>query len=113
MKCPFRVFPQLCVKPRKLNVAGLPSPRVPPISLRIAAELDDPRFVGMQIQPELREALAQFCQKLLCLRTILKADDEVIRETDDDDIAVRPLLSPSLGPKVEHIMKIEVRPTVG
>jgi len=50
-----------------------------PISFRIAAELDDPRFVGMQVQPELREALAQFCQKLLCLRTILKADDEVIR----------------------------------
>jgi hypothetical protein len=27
VKCPFRVLPQLCVKPRKLNVSGLPSPR--------------------------------------------------------------------------------------
>ena len=72
-------FPQLCVKPRRLNVAGLPSPHGSPISCRIAAELDDPRFVGMQVKPELREALPQFCQKLLCLRTILKADDEVIR----------------------------------
>jgi hypothetical protein len=28
VKCPFRVLPQLCVKPRKLNVSGLPSPRL-------------------------------------------------------------------------------------
>src|SRR5579872_1569251 len=80
-----------------------------PISFRIAAELDDPRFVGVQVQPELRQALAQFCQKPLCLRTILKAHDEVVSETDEDDIAVRSLLSPSLGPKVENIVQVEVR----
>jgi hypothetical protein len=34
-------------------------PSVSPVLLRIAAKLDDPRFVGMQRQPELRESLAQ------------------------------------------------------
>ena len=28
---PFRVFAQLCVKPRKLKVSGFPSPRASPV----------------------------------------------------------------------------------
>jgi len=80
-----------------------------PISFRIAAELDDPRFSGVQLQPELRKALAQFCQKLLCLMTILKTHNEIVSETDHDHITVGSLLSPLVGPKVEPIMEIEVR----
>src|SRR5437016_13647699 len=48
-----------------------------PISFRIATELDDPRFVVMQSQSELRETLAQLRQKPLRLPTMLKAHDEV------------------------------------
>lgn len=47
------------------------------VVLRIAAELDDARFVGVQFQPELRKSLAQFCQKPLCFRTVFKARNEV------------------------------------
>ena len=81
-----------------------------PISFRIAAELDDPRFIGVQFQPELRKALAQFCQKLLCLMTILKlTHNEIVSETDHDHITVGSLLSPLMGPEVEPVMEIEVR----
>jgi hypothetical protein len=41
--------------------------------LRIAAELDDSRFVCVQLQPELREWLAQFCRKPLCFLTMFKS----------------------------------------
>jgi hypothetical protein len=37
-----------------------------PILLRIAAKLDDARFVGVQFQSELRESLAQLRQEPLC-----------------------------------------------
>ena len=50
---------------------------VSPILLRIAAELNDSRLVGMQLQSELREALAQFRQKPLCFLTMLEARHEV------------------------------------
>src|SRR5262244_3736970 len=45
---PWRVFPQMKVKPRKLKVSGLPSPR----RWRRSA-LDEPGLLGMQCQREL------------------------------------------------------------
>ena len=56
---PFRFFPQMCVKPRKLNVSGFPCPRACRFSAAIRAELEQPRLLGMQLQAELREPLAQ------------------------------------------------------
>jgi hypothetical protein len=41
--------------------------------LRLAVELDDSRFVSVQLQPKLREWLAQFCQKPLCFLTMFKS----------------------------------------
>ncbi len=105
-------LPRLCATVREAQeVEGLrfAVATVSPISFRIAAELDDPRFVGMQFQAELRESLAQFRQEPLCLMTMLKSHDEIIGKADDDHVAVRLLLPPSLGPKVEHIVQIEVR----
>ena len=39
-----RVFPQMCVKPRKLKVSGFPSPRSRPVLRREASELDQARL---------------------------------------------------------------------
>src|SRR6266581_2631376 len=54
-------FPQMCVKPRKLNVSGFPSPRFLSVFGRERSELQQPRFLGMQPQTELAHSLDQFC----------------------------------------------------
>ena len=59
------VFPQMCVKPRKSNVSGFPTPRAARCSGGIAPELDQPGLVGMQLQPELREPLTKIVRNCL------------------------------------------------
>ena len=82
---------------------------VSPVALRVAVELDDSRFVGMQLQPKLFESLAQFRQKPLCFLTTFESRDEVIGEADEDDVSVCLLLSPPLDPEVECVVQIDVR----
>ena len=54
MKRPLLLFfPQMCVKPRKLNVSGFPSPRRASVLGRERSELQQPRLLGMQFQLEL------------------------------------------------------------
>jgi hypothetical protein len=79
------------------------------IMFRIAAKLDDSRFVGMQLKPEPRESLAQFRQKLLYFLPMLKSRYEVVSEADEDYLPALLLPSPSLDPKVENVVEIEVR----
>ena len=35
---------------------------------------------------------------------VLKPDDKVVRETDNDDISVRVVTPPMVGPQVEHVV---------
>ena len=67
---PFRVFPQMCVKPRKLNVSGFPKPARCRSSAAEATELHQARLLGVQLQAELRKPLAQLRQELLGIRTV-------------------------------------------
>ena len=106
---PFRFFPQMCVKPRKLNVSGFPSPARSPVLGRERPELDQPRLLGVQLQAELREPLAQLRQEPLGLRSVLESHDEVVREPHDDHVAARLLLPPPLDPEVEHVVQVDVR----
>src|SRR5580704_10153141 len=76
-------FTQICVKPRKLNVSGFPSPRLCRLLIANGPNSSN-RFVP-------------------------KSNHDVIRKTYDDDIAVRSLLTPRLDPQVENVMKIDVR----
>src|SRR5580704_9926495 len=85
---------------------------VAPVSsvlLRVAAKLNDSRFVGMQLKTEPREAFAQFCQKLLCFGTTLESGHEVVGKANEDYLPVRLLLSPLLDPEVEYVVQIDVR----
>ena len=82
---------------------------VSPVSLRVAAELDDSRFVGMQLQPKPRESFAQFRQKPLCFVTMFKSRNEIISKTNEDHVPAPSLPSPSLDPEVEYIVQIDVR----
>jgi len=62
MKRPFRFFPQICVKPRKSNVSGRPSPRLP-VPGGVPSELDQACLLGAQLQRDLRESLVQVGQE--------------------------------------------------
>jgi len=46
---------------------------VSPIFSALRPKLGDSRFVCVQLQPELREWLAQFCRKPLCFLTMFKS----------------------------------------
>src|SRR5258708_27361833 len=86
-----------------------PAATLSPILLRIAAKLDDARFVGVQFQPELRESLAQLRQEPLRFMSMLESGNEVIGKTDENHFSVRLLLSPLLDPEVEYIVQVDVR----
>jgi hypothetical protein len=57
MNLPFLVLPQQCVKPRKSKVSGLPCPSAASVLPGEAPELDQPRLLRVQLQPELAQPL--------------------------------------------------------
>src|SRR5437867_539620 len=92
------------------KVEGLRFPVATPSPgpLRVAAELDEPRLVGVQRQPELREPLAQLGEEPLGLLPMLESHDEVVREAHQHHISVRLLRPPPLDPEIEHVVQIDV-----
>ena len=109
VKCPFRVFAAAVRKTQEVERLRFAVATISSILLRIAAKLDDSRFVGMQLEAEPRESLAQFRQKPLCFLTMLESRHEVVRKADEDYLSARLLPSPSLDPEVEYIVQIDVR----
>jgi len=64
---PLPSFPAAVRKTQEVERSRFAIAPISPILFRIAAKLDDSRLVGMQLEAEPRESLAQFCQKPLCL----------------------------------------------
>src|SRR5437867_2022838 len=60
-----------------------------PIDGGTPPELDQPRLVRMQLQPELREPSTQLVQESPRVLLVFKPDDEVVRETYGDHIPAR------------------------
>src|SRR5438552_17864991 len=89
---------------RLAEPARLPPGGVPP-------ELDQARLARVQSQGELREPLAKVRQEPLRVTLMLKARDEVIRETHDDHVTARVAAPPPAGPQVEDIVEVDVRQT--
>ena len=106
---PLPGFPATVRKAQEVERLRWAVATVSSILFRISAELNDSRFVGMQLEAEARESLAQFCQKLLCFVTMFETRDKVVSETDEDHLSARWLSSPSLDPEVECVVEIEVR----
>src|SRR5882757_2832312 len=90
----------------RLRLTQTPTPTIdggPP------PELDQPRLVRMQLQPELRQPLAQLIAEPPRILLMLKPDGDVISEPHDDHVTDRPMIPPPVGPQVEHIMEVHVR----
>src|SRR5580692_3936165 len=96
-------------KAEKIERLRFPFSAPLPLVDRIRTELEQSRFIRVQFQIELLHSLREFRPKLIGIRFAVKAHHDVVCKTHDDDIAVRPLLTPRLGPQVEHVMKIDVR----
>src|SRR2546429_4840548 len=63
----------------------------------------------MQFQVELPHSFREFRPELFGIPFALESNHDIVSESHDDNIAVRPLLTPHLDPQVEHVMKIDVR----
>src|ERR687897_3803567 len=93
----------------ELERPRLPGATRPPSLGSEPPELDQARLVGMQLQAEPRESLAQAGPKALRIVTMLKAQHAVVGETHDDHLAARVPPSPLLDPKVEDVVQVDVR----
>ena len=76
---------------------------------RKAAELDEPRFLGVQFQIEFAESILQIPLKPLGIRLILETGHNVIGIPDHNHMATCMSFTPLLGPQVEHIVQVDVR----
>jgi hypothetical protein len=77
--------------------------------LRMATKFNQAGFRGMQFQVELLKSFLKLSMELLGFLAILKANHKVICEAHDHYITVCLLLSPLVGPQVEHIVQVDVR----
>jgi hypothetical protein len=74
---PLLFFPQMCVKPRKSNVSGLPSP----LRFRFSSanRLNSiRRFIWVEFQTELAQTLPQRHQEAICIRLVLETQDGIV-----------------------------------
>ena len=99
----------MCVRPRNSNASGLPKPPLCSSLGREAPELDQPRFLVVQPQPELREPLAKLGEEPLGVVPMLEAHHSVVSEPHSDDIAARLATPPLVDPQVEDVMQVHVR----
>src|SRR6266852_3578212 len=95
-------------KAEKVERLRLPFSTPLPLVDRMRTELQQPRFLGMQLQVELLHAFRKFRPKLVGIRLAVKSNHDVVRESHHDDIAVRLLRTPCLDPQIEYVMKIDV-----
>src|SRR6266581_4544286 len=101
-------FPQMWVKPRKLNVSGFPFSALLPVFGCEQSELQQPRFLGMKLQAELSHSLDQFCPEPYGIRLRLETHHDIVSKPHDDHVTAGLFPTPRLGPQIEHIVKINV-----
>jgi hypothetical protein len=75
----------------------------------VPSELDQPRLLGVQLQAELREPVAQVSPEPLGVLLMLESHHEVVSETRDHDIAVRVPSPARVSPEVEDVVQVDVR----
>jgi hypothetical protein len=61
----------------------------------------------MQLQVELPHSLGEFRPELFGIRFMVESNYDVVSKSHDDDIPVRPLLTPRLDPQVEQVGRDE------
>src|SRR5438876_178719 len=88
---------------------GLPLSAPFPVFGCERAELQKPRFLGMQFQSELSKPLDKLRPEPLGVRLALESNHYVVGEPHDDDLAVGLLPAPRLDPELKHVVEVDVR----
>src|SRR5713101_10007086 len=109
MNRPNPFFPLMCVKPRKSNVSGLPSP----LRSRFCSA-NRPNSIrrvlsGWSSSPNFPQTPPQVLQEVICVRLMLESYDGVIRKAEDHHLALRPLLAPDVHPEIESVVQVNIR----
>src|SRR6266536_3884075 len=73
-----------------------------------AAELEQARLLGGQLQAELRKSVAKLGEEPLGVIPVLEADDVVVGDAHDDHLATRMPPPPLVGPEVEDGVEVDV-----
>ena len=105
---PLPALAQMCVKPRKSNVSGLPRPRAAGRWRHAARTRSAASCPGAA--PTRTSRTARVARPGTAAHPPrAETHDEVVRETHDDHITVRVVTPPPVGPQVEHVMQVHVR----
>ena len=75
---------------------------------RTLAELDQPRLLRVQAEPEAGEPLLEIGKEPLRILPVLEADDLVIGITHDDHLAARMASPPPVGPEIVGVVEEDV-----
>jgi hypothetical protein len=100
-------------EPLEVERLRLAFPTLASILFRIAAKFEDARLIGMPWKANVRESLAQLCQKPLGFLPMLASRHKVIGKANQDNLSVRLLLSPLPDPQVECVVEIAIRDWAG
>ena len=100
---------QKCVKSRKVESFGLPLSKLLTLLDRIAAKADQPGFLWVQGKIKQTQSFLEVFKERLCLMLMLKADDRIIRITDDHHVTGRRGAAPAMDPQVIHVVQVDVR----
>ena len=98
-KLPIPVLTTRVRHPQKIESLGLSPAKTPTVPVRKATESDQAGLFRMKLQRESLKPLAQCLGEAFCLVRMLKADDEIVGPSNDDDITFRMVSSPVLWPR--------------
>src|ERR1700722_18369909 len=95
------------VKPRKLKVSGLPSPRCSRSAAAWRPNSIRRVFSGWSDSAN-SSRRAHHVEEPTGVGLVFEADDGIIRITEDDHVACCLPLSPAVGPEVEGVVQVDV-----
>ena len=107
-KMAFRVRATKVREPEERECFRFPLASLPPIRRRKASELDQPRLLRMNLQPELRQPLLKISQEPLSICPVLEAGDEIVSVANHNHVPLRDFLPPDLDPQIEHVVQVHV-----
>ena len=105
---PARDLPQMKVKPRKLKVSGLPSPRLSRFAAAKRPNSIRRVLSGCSDSANSSQPLAHRLEEATGVGLVLEAHDHVIGIAHDDHVAGGLPPSPALGPEIEDVVQVDV-----
>src|SRR6185295_10852565 len=101
-------FPADVREAEEVERLRLSKPKPSLIAVRIAAEPDQASLLGMELQTELLQSLAEGGSKSNRVALVLKRQHDVVSVADYSDLAICRTLPPLLYPEIEHVVQVHV-----